>query len=152
MGQMSGMPQMPGMGQMSGMSSPTTTMSGGRRRRGRKGSRRTRRRQSGGQASTQSVPKPMGGGRRSRSRRRQSGGQVPMPKMAGGAMPAVGSKAQVWHGTARHTSGGLTKKDLMKHKGRIISRRKHALGKKALKNLVKAGYKAKKGTFKLFRK
>jgi hypothetical protein len=36
--------------------------------------------------------------------------------------------------------------------GRIVSRKKHALGKKALKNLVKAGYKAKKGTFKLFRK
>ena len=159
---------MPGMGQMSGMASSTTTMAGGRRRRGRKGSRRTRRKQYGGQMSTQSVPKMMGG-RRRRSRRRQSGGQmatmtmpkmmggqptVPssMPKMMGGAMPAVGSKAQVWHGTARHTSGGLTKKDLMKHKGRIISRRKHALGKKALKNLVKAGYKAKKGTFKLFRK
>jgi len=103
--------------------------------------------------STQSVPKMMGG--RRRTRRRQSGGQMStqsVPKMMGGAKSAVGSKAQVWHGTARHTSGGLTKKDLMKHKGRIISRRKHALGRKALKNLVKAGYKAKKGTFKLFRK
>lgn len=67
-------------------------------------------------------------------------------------MPAVGSKAQVWHMTAKHTSGGLTKKDLMKHKGRIVSKKKHALGKKALKNLVKAGFKAKKGTFKLFKK
>lgn len=101
--------------------------------------------------STQSVPKMMGG--RRRTRRRHGGGNAPMPpKMMGGAMPAVGSKAQVWHGSARHTSGGLTKKDLMKHKGRIISKRKHALGRKALKNLVKAGYKAKKGTFKLFRK
>ena len=26
----------------------------------------------------------------------------------------VGSKAQVYHGTAKHTSGGLTKKDLVK--------------------------------------
>jgi hypothetical protein len=99
----------------------------------------------------------MKGGRRSRrSRRKQRGGASAstqsVPMMKGGAMPAVGSKAQVWHGSARHTSGGLTKKDLMKHKGRIISKRKHALGKKALKNLVKAGYKAKKGTFKLFRK
>ena len=68
-------------------------------------------------------------------------------------LPAVGSKAQVWHGTAKHTSGGLTRKDLMKtKKGRIVSKAKHALGKKALKNLVKAGYKAKKGTFKIFRK
>jgi hypothetical protein len=106
------------------------------------GRRRTRRRQSGGQMSTQSVPKMMGGQMNTTT----------MPKMMGGAKSAVGSKAQVWHGTARHTSGGLTKKDLMKHKGRIISRRKHALGRKALKNLVKAGYKAKKGTFKLFRK
>ena len=65
--------------------------------------------------------------------------------------PAVGSKAQVWHGSAKHTSGGLTRKDLMKHKGRIVSRKKHALGKKAFKNLVKAGYKPKKGTFKLFK-
>jgi hypothetical protein len=101
--------------------------------------------------STQSVPKMMGG--RRRTRRRHGGGNAPMPpKMMGGAMSAVGSKAQVWHGSAHHTSGGLTKKDLMKHKGRIISKRKHALGRKALKNLVKAGYKAKKGTFKLFRK
>jgi hypothetical protein len=63
-----------------------------------------------------------------------------------------GSKAQVWHGTAKKTPGGLTRKDLMKHHGRIISRKKHALGKKAFKNLVKAGYKPKKGTFKLFKK
>ena len=37
-------------------------------------------------------------------------------------------------------------------RGRIVSRAKHALGKKALKNLRKAGYVAKKGTFKLFKK
>jgi hypothetical protein len=74
--------------------------------------------------------------------------------MVGGAkMPAVGSKAQVWHGTARHTSGGLHKKDLMRTKsGRIVSKRKHALGKKAIKTLKKMGFIAKKGTFKLFKK
>jgi hypothetical protein len=75
-------------------------------------------------------------------------------KLTGGSrkkLPAVGSKAMVWHGSAKHTSGGLTRKDLMKHKGRIVSRKKHALGKKAFKNLVKAGYKPKKGTFKLFK-
>jgi hypothetical protein len=73
--------------------------------------------------------------------------------MGGGKVPAVGTKAQVYHGTAKHTSGGLTKKDLMKtKKGRIVSRKKHAAGKKALKRLLKAGFKAKKGTFKLFRK
>jgi hypothetical protein len=64
----------------------------------------------------------------------------------------VGSKAEVFHGTAKHTSGGLKKKDLMKTKaGRIVSRRKHALGKTAIKRLFKAGYKPKKGTFKLFK-
>ena len=68
-------------------------------------------------------------------------------------MPAVGTKAMVWHGHAKHTPGGLTKSQLMKtRKGRIVSRKKHALGKKAIKRLTKAGYKAKKGTFKLFRK
>ena len=69
----------------------------------------------------------------------------------GGKIPAVGTKAQVYHGTAKHTSGGLKKSDLMKtKKGRIVSRKKHAAGKKALKRLHKAGFKAKKGTFKLF--
>ena len=72
--------------------------------------------------------------------------------MMGGAKVTVGSKAQVWHGTAKHTSGGLKKKDLMRHKGKIVSRRKHAAGLKAIKKLRKLGYVAKKGTFKLFKK
>jgi hypothetical protein len=67
-------------------------------------------------------------------------------------MKAVGSKAEVYHGTAKHTSGGLHKKDLMKHKGRIISRKKHAAGKKAIKHLFALGYKPTKGTFKVMRK
>ena len=29
-------------------------------------------------------------------------------------IPAVGTKAQVFHSAARHTSGGLKKKDLMR--------------------------------------
>jgi hypothetical protein len=37
-------------------------------------------------------------------------------------------------------------------KGRIVSKKKHAAGKKALSQLKKAGYVAKKGTFKLFKK
>ena len=62
----------------------------------------------------------------------------------------VGSKAQVFHGKAKHTSGGLTRKDLMKTKsGRIVSRKKHAAGKKAIHRLFKLGYKPKKGTFRL---
>jgi hypothetical protein len=72
---------------------------------------------------------------------------------SGGKMITTGSKSQVWHGTAKHTSGGLTKKDLMKtKKGRIVSKKKHAAGLKALKQLKKSGYVAKKGTFKLFKK
>ena len=64
-----------------------------------------------------------------------------------------GSKAQVWHGTAKKTSGGLTKSDLMKNKhGRIVSRRKHTMGKKSIKHLRKMGYIAKKGHFTLFHK
>jgi hypothetical protein len=70
-----------------------------------------------------------------------------------GDMVTVGSKAQVYHGTAKHTSGGLTKKDLVQNKhGRIVSRKKMLAGKKALKFLTRKGYKAKKGTFKLFKK
>ena len=67
-------------------------------------------------------------------------------------MLTVGSKAQVWHQTAKRTSGGLTRKDLMKHKGRIISRKKHAAGKKAIKHLRALGFIAKKGTFRLMSK
>lgn len=64
-----------------------------------------------------------------------------------------GSKAQVWHGTAKHTPGGLTRKDLMKtKKGRIVSRKKHSIGLRRIKTLRKLGFKAKKGTFKLFKK
>lgn len=65
---------------------------------------------------------------------------------------ALGSRAEVWHGNAKHTSGGLEKKHLMMNKrGRIVSRKKHATAKKQ-KRLEKAGFKAKKGTFKLFKK
>lgn len=67
-------------------------------------------------------------------------------------MKTIGSRAEVFHSHALKTSGGLHKKDLMKHKGRIISRKKHAAGKKAISHLRKLGYIAKKGTFKLFHK
>jgi hypothetical protein len=71
--------------------------------------------------------------------------------LMGGAMVTVGTKAQVWHGTAKHTSGGLKKSDLMKtKKGRIVSKKKHAAGQKAIKKLRKLGFVAKKGKFQLF--
>jgi hypothetical protein len=40
-----------------------------------------------------------------------------------------GSRAQVWHGTARQTPGGLKKVDLKMHNGRIVSRKKSELAK-----------------------
>ena len=64
-----------------------------------------------------------------------------------GTKMTVGSRAQVWHGTAKKTSGGLTKSALMMNKhGRIVSKRKHMTAKKE-KRLVKAGFLTKKGHF-----
>lgn len=62
-------------------------------------------------------------------------------------MPAIGSRAQVMHGTAHHTSGGLTKTDLKYNKwGRIVSRAKSAKAKRD-NRLVKLGFKTQKGKF-----
>lgn len=59
----------------------------------------------------------------------------------------VGTRAQVWHGTAHHTKGALSKGDLIMNKrGRIVSRRKSATAKRE-KRLIKAGYKTRKGHF-----
>ena len=58
-----------------------------------------------------------------------------------------GSRAQVWHGTAYKTSGGLNKEKLFYNKnGRIVSRKKHTQAKKE-KRLEKHGYFAQKGKF-----
>jgi len=58
-----------------------------------------------------------------------------------------GTRAEVWHGTAKKTSGGLTKSHLLKNKhGRIVSKAKHFTAQKE-KRLVKAGYGTKKGKF-----
>jgi len=73
-----------------------------------------------------------------------------IPVSVGSSTPA-GSRVQVMHGTADHTAGGLHKSDLMMHKGRIVSRKAHAAGKKAIQRLRAAGYTTK-GTFKLFTK
>ena len=48
----------------------------------------------------------------------------------------VGTRAQVWHGTADKTPGGLTKKDLKWVNGRIKSIRASKAAKKN-KNLIK---------------
>ena len=59
----------------------------------------------------------------------------------------IGTRAQVWHGTAYKTSGGLTKSHLMQnHAGRIVSKAKHASAKKEMR-LVKHGYGTQKGKF-----
>lgn len=60
----------------------------------------------------------------------------------GNKIKAVGSRAEVMHGNAEHTSGYLYKDDLMYNKeGRIVSKRKHALGKalyREYKDILKA--------------
>lgn len=67
--------------------------------------------------------------------------------IGGDKQRTIGSRAEVWHGTAKKTSGGLTKSDLIKNKhGRIVSKKKHSTAKKE-KRLVKAGFGTKKGHF-----
>ncbi len=117
------------------MESGGSTMNGGRRRNTRRNNMMMRKR------NTRRNNMMM----RKRNTRRNN-------MMGGGYKMTTGSAVQVWNGTAKHTSGGLTKKDLMRHKGRIVSKRKHAAGLKAIKRLRAAGYVAKKGTFKLFKK
>lgn len=59
----------------------------------------------------------------------------------------IGTRAEVYHGTARRTSGGLTKNELMINKhGRIVSRKKHNTAKKEMR-LLKYGFSTKKGKF-----
>jgi hypothetical protein len=59
----------------------------------------------------------------------------------------IGTRAEVWHGTAKKTSGGLTKNNLMMNKhGRIVSRSKHSTAKREMR-LLKHGYGTKRGKF-----
>lgn len=66
-----------------------------------------------------------------------------------------GSRAEVFHGTAKHTAGGLTKGDLVQDKyGNIKSKAAVAAAKKRMKeegakSMVKVFKPAKKGDFKL---
>jgi hypothetical protein len=58
-----------------------------------------------------------------------------------------GSRVQVYHKTAYHTTGGLKKCDLLLNKwGRIVSCKKHSAAKKE-KRLQKLGFFATKGKF-----
>jgi hypothetical protein len=68
------------------------------------------------------------------------------------SLKTFGSRAEVFHGNAKKTSGGLTKKDLIKNKhGEIVSRKKHLTAKKE-KRLEKFGYFAQKGKFGFVKK
>ena len=62
----------------------------------------------------------------------------------------VGSRAEVWHGTAYKTCYGkkcLTRDKMIKNKhGRLVSRKKHNTAKKE-KRLQKHGYYTRKGKF-----
>jgi hypothetical protein len=65
----------------------------------------------------------------------------------------IGSRAQVHHGTAYKTSGGLKKKDIKKNKhGKLVSRAKSAKGAQMLKRLTNKGYFTKKGKFGFVRR
>jgi len=76
--------------------------------------------------------------------------------MTGHFKKTVGSRAEVFHGTAQKTQYGKTKskggqslekKDLIRHNGRIVSRELHMKGKVLLERLNNAGYFAIKGKF-----
>jgi hypothetical protein len=59
----------------------------------------------------------------------------------------IGSRAQVMHGTAEKTSGGLNKSDLKYNSnGKIVSKKRSMQAKKD-KRLKKAGWTHKKGEF-----
>lgn len=59
----------------------------------------------------------------------------------------VGSREQVWNGTAYKTSGGLVRSQLTQNKlHRIVSKKKYITSKKE-KRLEKYGYFAEKGRF-----
>jgi hypothetical protein len=67
-------------------------------------------------------------------------------------MKTFGSRAEVFHGTCKKTTGGLEKKDLIKNKhGEIVSRKKHLTAKKE-KRLEKFGYFTQKGKFGFVKK
>jgi hypothetical protein len=62
-------------------------------------------------------------------------------------MQTTGSRAQVWHKTAKKTSGGLTRDQLFQDKYGNIKSKKASAKAKRNKNLKKAGWTVKKGQF-----
>ena len=77
--------------------------------------------------------------------KKTASGKWTLPGQSLSCDKCVGSRAQVWHGNACKTTGGLTKKHLkMNKRGRIVSAKKAATAKRN-KTLEKAGYFTKKG-------
>ena len=63
----------------------------------------------------------------------------------------IGTRAQVMHGNAKMTAGGLIKKHLKYNKrGKIVSIKASKAANKS-KNLIKAGYLTRKGTFGVYK-
>jgi hypothetical protein len=83
-------------------------------------------------ATPKTAAKRSGGAKKSANKRpvaKKSGGKRSAPKKSGeGPRLNVGSRLQVWNGTAKKTGGGLTKADLKLKKGsggnRIVSKKK----------------------------
>tara|TARA_Y100000389_G_scaffold184438_1_gene202893 strand:+ start:52 stop:294 length:243 start_codon:yes stop_codon:yes gene_type:complete len=67
-------------------------------------------------------------------------------------MSRFGSRAEVMHGKAKMTRGGLKKNDLMYNKRkRIVSRKQHRRAKRE-NRLFKLGFRPTKGKFTLMKK
>ena len=62
-------------------------------------------------------------------------------------MQRVGSRRQVWNKTAKQTSGGLTRSELFQDKYGNLKSRKASKKAKKNRNLKKAGWTFKKGSF-----
>lgn len=57
----------------------------------------------------------------------------------------IGTKKEVYHGLAKRTAGRLTKSDLIKNsRGKIVSKKQAALGKKNYQHIKKYSFKKKK--------
>ena len=59
----------------------------------------------------------------------------------------IGSRRQVWNGTAKKTPGGLHKSDLIMNKHRRIVSRKKSVSSKKHNRLLEYGYGTEKGKF-----
>lgn len=53
--------------------------------------------------------------------------------LTGGKMKTIGTRVEVYRGKAKKTSGGMTKKDIIKRKGRYISKKASTRAKKMMK-------------------